>query len=98
MSISLNLEVLDPSAGPATGRVQFAPRLETLDGAVIGAIWNGRTHGDKIIRLVFELLGKRYRIKEFLLLRKPFLGNMAPREIYDEMVKKCNAVITGVGD
>ncbi|MFQ5860771.1 MAG: hypothetical protein ACE5IG_04375 [Dehalococcoidia bacterium] len=92
------ITILNPTAGPATGRVHLAPRMESLDGKVLGAIWNSRPHGDKILRMVIDLLRERFEIKEVLFRRKPYLGNMAPQEMYDEFAQKCDVVITGVGD
>jgi len=95
---NFEVTVLNPTAGPATGRFSHAPRLDTLNGKVIGAIWNSRVHGDKVITSVVELLKARYGIKDFVLRKKPFLGNVAPKEIVDELAARCDAVITGVGD
>lgn len=95
---TLQVTVLNPTAGPATRKFRRAPRLNTLDGKVLGAIWNSRVHGDKIINSVATLLKERYGVKDFVLRKKPYLGNIAPKEILDELVAKCDAVITGVGD
>ena len=96
--MAMDLMIVNPSAGPATGKVRLASRPETLDGAVVGAIWNGRPHGDNIMRAVIELLQDRYKIKGVVFRRKPFLGNMAPPEIYDELTGECDVAICGVGD
>jgi hypothetical protein len=95
---SISVTVLNPTAGPATGKPTMAPRLDTLHGKVVGAVWNSRVHGDKILKHVVTLLKQRYGIKDFVFRQKPYLGNIAPAEIADELVKTCDAVITGVGD
>ncbi len=94
----MQVTVLNPTAGPATGKFRKAPRLDTLNGKVLGAIWNSRVHGDKVINHVATALKERYGVKEFVLRKKPYLGNIAPKEILDELAAKCDAVITGVGD
>jgi len=95
---TIQVTVLNPTAGPANRKFRGAPRLDTLDGKVLGAIWNSRVHGDKIINSVMTVLKERCGVKDFVLLKKPYLGNIAPKEILDELVVRCDAVITGVGD
>ena len=92
------LEVFDPTAGPATGKVVMAPRPGTLDGQTLGVIWNGRPYGDKIINAAIDLLRQKYSFKEVVFRKKPFIGNVAPKEIQQEMIDSCDVVITGVGD
>jgi hypothetical protein len=95
---TFEVTVLNPTAGPATGKFRAAPRLVTLHGKILGAIWNSRPHGDKVIEAAVDVLKERYGIKDLLLRKKPYLGNLAPKEIIDELTAKCDAVITGVGD
>lgn len=92
------IELLDPTVGPSTGPGTLSPRLDTLTGKTVGVIWNGRLPGDKIIDQLLGSLKTRYGIKEVVFRRKPYIGNIAPPEIIDELSAKCDAVITGVGD
>lgn len=96
--MALELTILDPSAGPPTSRPRRAPRPATLDGLVVGAIWNSRPHGDKIIQMVIDRLRERYKLKGVVFRRKPYLGNAAPPEVYDELIGQVDFAITGVGD
>jgi len=45
-----------------------------------------------------EILKERHKIKEVVFRDKPFLGNIAPKDVFDDLIGKCDAVITGVGD
>ncbi|MFQ6029405.1 MAG: hypothetical protein ACE5Q6_18160 [Dehalococcoidia bacterium] len=92
------LEVLNPTAGPATGRVIMAPRMGTLDGQILGVIWNGRPYGDKILNTVVDQMRQKYSFEMVIFRKKPFIGNVAPKEIQEEMIDACDAVITGIGD
>ncbi len=92
------ITVLNPTAGPARSTGRLAPRLESLDGATLGVIWNGRAYGDKILAEVLSVLKKRHRIREIVFRQKPFIGNVAPDEILTELAAKANAIITGIGD
>ena len=92
------IEVFDPTSGPAKGHITLAPRLDTLDGKRLGIIWNGRSHGDKVLNAVIDLLQKKYRFETVVLRKKPFIGNVAPVEIQEEIAAISDAVITGIGD
>jgi len=92
------LEIFNPTAGPATGKVIMAPRTETLDGQTLGVIWNGRPYGDRVINAVVDMLRQKYSFETVVFRKKPYIGNLAPLEIREEIIKSCDAVITGVGD
>jgi len=92
------IKVLNPTAGPARGTSGVAPRPDTLDDKTVGVIWNGRAYGNLIIAEALDLLKQRHRIREVLFREKPFLGNVAPKPLLDEMAAKAHVVITGVGD
>ncbi len=90
-------EILDPTAGPTIGRGVLSPRLNSLDGKTIGAIWNGRPGGDLILNRILELLRMKYDI-DAVFRAKPYVGNPAPAALIEELAVKCDAVISGVGD
>ena len=92
------LEIFNPTAGPATGKVIMAPRTETLDGQTLGVIWNGRPYGDRVINAVVDMLRQKYSFETVVFRKKPYIGNLAPTEIQEDIIKSCDAVITGVGD
>ena len=90
--------IVNPTAGPPVGKPRLASRPATLDGLVVGAIWNSRPYGDKIIRAVISMLQERYKLKDVVFLRKPWLGNAAPPEIYDPILAPCDLSITRLRD
>ena len=92
------LEVLDPTFESTTGKVVPIPRLDTFSGKTIGVLWNGRPSGDKILKRMMDILREKHQIKEVMFRDKPYIGNIAPEPIFVELVAKCDAVITGVGD
>ncbi len=93
------INVRNPTAGPATGRLVLAPRLSTLAGKVLGVLWNGRPLGDRVLKLVVEELRHKYELKDVVSTTKPYIGVAAPKEVYDKLVAaRCDAVITGIGD
>jgi hypothetical protein len=89
--------MLDPTT-PAKAAGSLSPRLATLDGKTIGVIWNGRPPGDVIFNYMFDVLREKYSIKNVIMRGKPYIGNVAPDEVFQELVGHCDAVVTGVGD
>ena len=92
------LEVLDPSAGPVSTKTGLSPRLDSLAGKKIGVIWNGRPAGNQILDQIMKTLKEKDGVRETIFREKPFLGNIAPEELLQEMATRCDAVISGVGD
>lgn len=92
------IEVLDPTSEPVARADILSPRLDSLAGKTVGVIWNGRPAGNLILNRVMDTLKERHGIQEVLFRHKPFLGNIAPAELLDELSDRCHAVVTGVGD
>ena len=93
------LKILDPTAGPVSEKLVLAPRFGTLNGLKIGVLWNGRPHGDKVLRKLIELLKEKYTFDVIDFLKKAYIGNIAPQEFFDKLVAdKVDAVFVGVGD
>jgi hypothetical protein len=89
--------ILDPTIKPAAAGT-LSPRLDSLAGKTIGVIWNGRPPGDALFELTLKILQQDYGVKRGPILKKPYLGNIATEENFQEILDKCDAVITGVGD
>jgi hypothetical protein len=92
------ITLLDPTSDPVATGDALSPRLDTLSGKTLGVIWNGRLPGDLILKRMIEILKERHDIKEVVFRGKPYIGNVAPDEIFAEMSARCDAVVTGVGD
>jgi hypothetical protein len=97
-STQITIELLDPTSGTVATKGAVSPRLDTLSGKTLGVIWNGRLPGDLILNRMIEILKERYTIKEVVFREKPYIGNVAPDEIFDEIAARCDAVVSGVGD
>lgn len=91
--------IFDPTSGPVTGALVMAPRPATLAGARLAVLWNGRPHGDKILRRVLDLLRERHALEVADFLKKPYIGNVAPGEYFDRLLaSRATAVLVGIGD
>jgi hypothetical protein len=81
--------------GPA---LVCAPRLGTLEGKVIGTLWNNRPHGDEFLQQLGEELKARYKVAEVVHRKKVFINSRAPMEVLEELKERCDAVVVGIGD
>ena len=90
--------VLDPSTKAIDADSVLAIRPETLDGKVIGLLANGKRNSDDLLELVCNLLQDRYSFKEIIARNKHNVSRPCPSPIIDEMVAKCDVVITATGD
>ena len=92
------LWVLDPTTRPEPAEATMAPRLDTLEGKMVGLLDNGKPNSDRILNLVGEMLAKRYNLAGVVRRRKSNASKGVPQEIVDEMAEECDFAITGVGD
>ena len=93
------VRLLDPKALPVIGRLLLSPRPRSLAGARVGILWNGRAHGDHIMKNVVERLRAQHGLQLVKVLHKAYIGNVAPQAFFDEMVAaRVDAAVVGVGD
>lgn len=91
------IEYLDPTSETSGGTSKLNPRLGSLDGKTIGVLSNGRPNVDYVLDRLTAKLQERHQV-EIVRTMKPWIGNIAPPEIFDQLRSSCDAVITGVGD
>ncbi len=95
----MTFEILDPTSAPAASTA-LAPRVrDDVHGARIGVLWNGRPNGDRALHQILGSLAQTYTMDVTVFEKKPLIGNMAPEEIFQEMVNSpVDYVLAGVGD
>ena len=98
MATATRLQVLDPTVEPIPQDAVIAPRPETLDGAVVGLLANGKHNSPEILELVQEILADRYDFKDVVFRNKGNASRPCPQHIMGEMVEQCDVVITASGD
>jgi hypothetical protein len=91
------ITVLNPTSSTEGRPLRLARRLETLHGALVGVLNNGKVNTDQIFRLVEDGLRERYGVREVMWRRKHNFSRPAPPELLSELLA-CDAVITGIGD
>ncbi len=96
MTQGLKLRVLDPVGDVALVELKPAPRLDTLDGKVIGLYGNSKLNAEKLLDMVQRLLAERHPIKAFV--RGIYsAGKVHKREDWSDL-DRCDAVILTHGD
>jgi hypothetical protein len=91
------IKFLDPRAVVNPKERPLVPGLDSLEGKVIGIIDNGQSNSTDMFKELAKLLQERLNIKEVLFKTKPSHMQGAPKPIMEDMLKRCDAVITGLG-
>jgi hypothetical protein len=91
------MTVLDPTGGAIFATADRAPRPEALAGLVVGYLDNGKPNSDRFLELLEARL-QTEGVREVVRARKANIGRLAEPEIIDDLVARCDFVITGVGD
>ncbi len=90
------ITVYEPIAAEGITQDRLAPRMETLDGKLIGLLDNTKDLVDVLLDEVRVLLAKDFPTARFKYFRKDSVSGAPPGLM--EQVAACNAVITAVGD
>ena len=91
------IKFFDPRAAVNPKDRPLVPGLDTLEGKVIGIIDNGQSNSTDMFKELVKLIAVNYHAKEVLFRTKPSHMQGAPRPIMEELLSRCDAVITGLG-
>ena len=92
------LTVLDPTVDPAPGGLVQASRVSEIGGLTVGLIDNGKPKADVFLERLGSLLKDKYGVGAVHIIRKDDASTVAAPEILDDIARRCNIVIAGVGD
>ena len=98
MTPTPHLEVLDPTVEPVPAHAGIAPRPETLDGAVVGLLANGKRNAEGLIEMACGILADRYEFNEIVARNKGNATRPCPEGMMEELAEQCDVVITASGD
>ena len=96
MTTAQRLRVLDPTVSPAVERSGLAPRLDSLDGKVIGLYSNQKPNATRLLDLVGEQLGARYPLKGVV--RGVYSASHGMRREEWVDIERCDAIVLANGD
>ncbi|MFC1867482.1 hypothetical protein ACFL0H_05045 [Thermodesulfobacteriota bacterium] len=95
------IEVLDPTAKAVGVGLEIAPRIDDLNGKVIGLLDNGKPNFDIFLARIEELLCQRFKFSDVVRVSKGGGMSGAARlsvEQMDNFAAKCDAVVNGMCD
>jgi hypothetical protein len=93
-----SIRIYDPTIAASAARgATIVARLGALSGKTVGVIWNNKRPGDALLEELQRQLTEQYGAVPGPMLMKPYLGNVAPDEIFEQL-ESCDAVVTGIGD
>ncbi len=98
MNGSTGIAVLDPTVAPLPADGVVADRPKTLDGARIGLLANGKMNSVEMLIALHDVLADRYEFGGVIERNKMNASRPCPEDIIDELVDKCDVVITSSGD
>lgn len=94
----MSLEIFDPTIPPVKEKFLFAPRPQNLNGLRVGLIENSKHNSDVLLLKVADRLKTRYGIEMVLLQRKGSASDYVTDEMLEDLKKKADFVIAGIGD
>jgi hypothetical protein len=94
----MTLKILDPTVAAEPTESVLAKREAALDGKVLGLLDNSKVNGDRLLDLVREELGRRYDLREVVVMRKAGASTTADATMLDALAARCDVVITAIGD
>jgi len=90
--------LVDPSHTPPSGLLQYNVRPDNLSGKIVGLLGNAKPNSPVFLAMVGERLKQKYGVAEVVAFDKPVTSEPAPTEILEEMSKRVDIAVTGVGD
>ena len=91
------LKMLDPRGSVNLKDRPLIPGVDTLTGKVIGIIDNGQSNSTTMFQELAKLIEDKFRPKEVIFRTKPSHMQGAPKALMEDFVRRCDAVITGLG-
>jgi len=92
------MQVYDPTAPSPNAAKQLRRTVGELDGKVVGFIDNAKPNFNLLVEDISALLASRYGVKTVVKRAKRGPSMPAAPEVFDELARDCDLVITGSGD
>jgi hypothetical protein len=91
------LKFLDPRGSVNPEDRPLMPGLDTLEGKVVGIIDNGQSNSTTMFQELAQLIQEKFQPAEVIFRTKPTHMQGAPKPLMEELVSRCDAIITGLG-
>jgi len=91
------IKFLDPRATINPKDRPLVAGLDSLEGKTIGIIDNGQSNSTSMFQELAKLVRERFDVKQVIFRTKPTHMQGAPKVIMEDIINRCDAVITGLG-
>ncbi len=91
-------KILDPTVEAIPDNTLLATRPPDLNGKTVGLLSNSKRNADTLLDAIYSLLQDTYEFGGVVRLNKGDASRPAPKHIMDELLEKCDLVITATGD
>ena len=91
------IKFLDPRATINPKDRPLVAGLDSLEGKTIGIIDNGQSNSTSMFQELAKLVQERFDVKQVIFRTKPTHMQGAPKVIMEDIINRCDAVITGLG-
>jgi hypothetical protein len=89
---------LDPTSGPLpTTTKEQAPRLASLDGAVVGLVSNGLGESDALLNAVYCELEQHAGVRAAVFVRKPSVSVPPEPMDWERLISQVTVAVAGFG-
>ena len=91
--------VLSPVPKMVSKEILPTARLDTLNGKIMGILWNTKPNGDILLRQIQEVLSTRFKLAGVIWQQKPRGADVpSPAETIRELAMKADFVVIATGD
>ncbi|WP_214324648.1 UGSC family (seleno)protein [Nonomuraea sediminis] len=92
------IRLVDPTLRAVREDFEPAPRPATLDGARLGLLANGKTHGEFLLDAVVAELSRTYALGEVLRITKPHPSEPPTAAQWRQLAEHSTVVLSAIGD
>lgn len=93
-----NTVLLDPTSQEEAHIKHLSPRLDSLDGKIMGLLDITKNGSDIFLDRLEELICKRFDVSDVIRVKKPTFSRPAPIELLSNLADRVDFVIEGLAD
>ena len=94
----MTIRYLNPVQEADVVPASMAPRLKSLEGANLGLLANGKANAANLLAMIGDELTARFKLGRIVAEHKGSAANNCSPDLLDDLMRRCDAVITGNGD
>lgn len=92
------IAVLVPTSRPRVKGIPLAPRVNDLNGKVIGFLWNRKPNADILLLRIRDRLSQRFRVAGTSWREKPGAVVPADAGTIEDLTRTSDVIINAMGD